>query len=143
MLLGQNQTSGQYLPLNSRGIIWSEPNFRTIFTCKNARCYSVRAENSGKMYVLKCEVLLGQNQTSGQHLPLKTRDIIWSEPNFRAIFSSRNASRGSVRTNIPGNMYLLKCEALLGENRNFGQHVPLELRGATWSEPKYRTICAS
>ena len=124
VILGQNQTFGQYVPLKMRGILL------------------VRTKLSGNMYLLKCEILIDQNQTSGQYFPLKMRGSDRSEPNFRLTSTSRNARFFSVRGKLPGNMYLLKCEVLLGQNQTSGRCAPRknQVRGTPRSEPIFRAI---
>ena len=102
MLIDQNQTSGQYIPPKVRGSARSEPNFRVICTSQNARFWSVRGKLPGNMYLLKCGVLLGQNQTSGLR---GTR----SEPDARYSTVRTEISGNIYPSKISGKMYLLKC----------------------------------
>ena len=68
--LSQNRDSGRRLPICARGVFRSEPKFLAVLPSLIAWRYSVRTETPGSIYQLKCEVLVGQNLNSWQHLPV-------------------------------------------------------------------------
>ena len=46
------------------------------------------------------------------------RGVFRSEPKSLAVFTSVNARRFSVRTEIPDGIYQCECEAFFGQNQN-------------------------
>ena len=68
------------------------------------------------------------------------RGVFRSEPKSLAIFFSLNTRRVSARTKIPCGVSQFECEALFGRNQNSWRYVPIWIRGAFWSEPKFLVI---
>ena len=87
-LLGQDQNSWRYSPVQMRGVCRSEPKSLEIFPSFNARCvsvrtkipssissfnarrFSVRTNIPGNIYRCECEALFSQNPSSWQVLPV-------------------------------------------------------------------------
>ena len=68
------------------------------------------------------------------------RCVCRPEPKFLAVSPSLNARCLSARTGIPGDISQFECEAFLGRNQNSWHYVPIWIRGAFWSEPKFLVI---
>ena len=123
VFFGLNQSFGLQLPLKMRGLHRSEPKSRAVFTYMAVMRFSVRAGRPTNLCLVKSGSFSGQNRSSGRSLPLRMRGTLRSTPNLRAIFVSRNAGLFSVGTGVPGNVYLLKCEVLLGRSQSFGRYL--------------------
>ena len=63
-----------------------------------------------------------------------------SEPKLLAIFTNLHASRFSVRTKIPGDIFQFECEVVVGQNRSSWRYFPVRLLGASRPEPKFLAI---
>ena len=126
VFVGQNRNCWRYLPIWARGVCRLEPKFLAVYSSLVARCLSARTKFPRSIYQYKCEVLLGQNQSSWRYLPIWARGVPPSESKFLAVFPSSNARRYSVRTRIPGSISQFQCEAFVGQDRNSWRCFQLE-----------------
>ena len=126
-----------------RGVCRSDPKFLAMFTSFRAGRFSARAEIFGGISQFKCEAFSGQNRNSWRYFPVKTRGVYRPEPKFLAIFTNLVSRSYSVRTEIPGGISQLKCEAFFSQNRNPRQYCPVNMRGVCRSEPDFPAVFSS
>ena len=65
------------------------------------------------------------------------RGVFRAEPKFLAVFTNLDARSDSARTEIPGDIFQSKCEALSGQNRNSWRYLPICMRGCFRPDPKF------
>ena len=114
----------------------------------NAMRLSVKNKRPGGIYRSECGAFFCQNRKSWQYLPIRTRGVFQSEPEFLAVFPSLNARRFSIKTNLnarrvsvrnkkPGGISQCECEAFFGQNQNSWRYFPVCMRGVFRPEPKF------
>ena len=106
---GQVRSSWRYFPVYMRGVVRSEPKFLAIFPNLNAGRFSVRTGTPGDFFQFKCEVCVGQNQSSQQYVPVLMRGVCRSGPKFLAVFTDLHARSFSVRTEVLRSSYHCEC----------------------------------
>ena len=125
-----------------RGVFRADRKFLAVFPSLNARRFSVRTQMPGNYYQFDRDAVFEQDRNAWRYLPIWMRGECRSEPKFLAMFSSVNARRFSVRTQIPGNSYHFACELFAGQNRNSWRYFPILMRVVCRSEPEFLAVCS-
>ena len=134
--LGPTRNSWRFFPIWARGACRSEPKFLAAFPSFNARRFSVRTKGSGDpekflagakvpggIYQFECEARFGRDQNPWQYSLMRLRGFFQTAPKFLAVFSSLNARRFLVRTEIPVDTYQSKCGVSVCRNQISQQYV--------------------
>ena len=67
---GKDQNSWRYFPIRMRGVCRSEPEYLTVSSSLNAKCFSGRTKNPSHVSQFARDVLFGQNQISRWRFPI-------------------------------------------------------------------------
>ena len=114
VVVGQNQNTWRYFPVQMRGVFRAEPKFLAIFTSLNAGRFAARNEIPGGISQFKCVAFFALSQSVWRFFSVWARGVVRSEPEVLAVFASLDARRFSARTEFPGSSYQFKCGAFFG-----------------------------
>ena len=95
-----------------------EPKFLAVFTSLKARRFSVRTNIPGDIYQFECEAFFSQGRNSWRYFPVYMRGVYRPGPKFLPVFTSLNLRRLSVRTKVPGGIFLFLREAFFSQPKS-------------------------